>query len=225
MDKLDVSSNFVIEDYIAELERLREIASKDDNKKQYIEQIDTQIAQAKFEIKDRDEGFKSEALVFGRNAVAAATSILPRGLNVTDETWAKIAAIDSGDPIEEMRIIREQNRLASDNSNVALAGYLAGGAAQAITTGSVVGRGKTLLGTMGRQGALGAYEGGMSSYNLTDADLSSRNDVVNTVKAAVLGGAIGGGVGGLTMGKAVDWGTTPSGAPYVRQRMVQDCLG
>ena len=213
MDKLDVSSDFVIEDYIAELERLRDIASKDDNKKQYIEQIDTQIAQAKFEIKDRDEGFKSEALVFGRNAVAAATSILPRGLNVTDETWAKIAAIDSGDPIEEMRIIREQNRLASDNSNVALAGYLAGGAAQAITTGNVVGAGKTVLGTVARQGALGAYEGAMSSYNLTDADLSSRNDVVDTVKAAVLGGVIGGGVGGLTMKNAVDWGTTPSGAP------------
>ena len=211
-DLLDEDGNLKRDDALKELRRLRKIAVRK-GKKDYIELIDKQIAMQEFTIKDEADGLRPEIATWGRNVAKGATASLPFGLNVTDETFAKVRALGGGDPIEEMRVIREQARQAEDNGTAMLSGYLAGGLAQAAAAGNLVGVGKTIAGTMARQGALGAYEGAMSTYNLTQSDLSSKKDIVEIVNGALTGGVLGGGLGGLTMGKAVDWGTTPSGAP------------
>jgi hypothetical protein len=211
-DLLDEEGNLKRDDALKELRRLRKIAVRK-GKKDYIELIDKQIAMQEFTIKDEADGIRPEILTWGRNVAKGATASLPFGLNVTDETFAKVRALGGGDPIEEMRVIREQARQAEDNGTAMMGGYIVGGLAQAAAAGNLVGVGKTIAGTMARQGALGAYEGAMSTYNMSDSDLSSKKDVVEIVNGAITGGVLGGGVGGLTMGKSVDWGTTPSGAP------------
>ena len=211
-DLLDEDGNLKREETIKELRRLRKKAVYQ-GKKDYVKLIDKQIEMQEFTIKDEADGLSSEIATWGRNVAKGATSSLPFGLNITDETFAKVRALGGGDPIEEMRVVREQARLASDNGAEMMSGYLAGGLAQAAAAGNFVGVGKTLAGTAARQGALGAYEGAMSTYNMSDSDLSSNKDVVEVVNGALTGGVLGGGLGTLTMGKAVDWGTTPSGAP------------
>lgn len=211
-DLLDEDGNLKREETIKELRRLRKKAVYQ-GKKDYVELIDKQIEMQEFTIKDEADGLSSEIATWGRNVAKGATSSLPFGLNVTDETFAKVRALGGGDPIEEMRVIREQAKQSSDNGAAMMSGYLAGGLAQAAAAGNLVGVGKTLAGTAARQGALGAYEGAMSTYNMANSDLSSNKDVVEIVNGALTGGVLGGGLGTLTMGKAVDWGTTPSGAP------------
>ena len=210
-----------------ELEGYLEKAEYQGNKKD-VEGIRSDINEIDRQIKDIKAGGVSEAANFGRNAVNMATLGF-----VDDETFAKVSSIggifESYD--EAAARIQGQRELGKDNSFVNQAGSLLGAFSAAATNARLAGVGKTYLGTAARQGGVAIAE--TMPYSYRDIEASKKfaeekavidgswdtdlafADYVNSFNMLVLAGAVGGGLGALTMGKARDWGSTPSSKPFV----------
>ena len=174
-------------------------------------------------IADIEEGSRSETLSFGRDVVEGASLGI-----INDETWAGWgAALGLGKEEEILDDFISQRSMSKENGFVSQAGKLLGMGAGAIVNSTVAGRGATLMATAARQGSVAMIEALPYSYrNLESAKAHAQNqevfegiddlgwgDFFKETQHLVGIGAIGGGLGALTMGKAVDWGSTPSSKP------------
>lgn len=210
-----------------ELEGYLEKAEYQGNKKD-AEGIRFDIAEIDRQIKDLKEGAASEAANFGRDVVNMATLGF-----VDDETFAKVGSIGGifENYDEALARIQNERELSKDNSFINQAGSLLGAFSAAASNARLVGVGKTYLGTAGRQGAVAVAETMPFAYRdieaskkfaeekalidgSWDTDLAFA-DYVNSFNMLVTAGVVGGGLGALTMGKAKDWGSSPSSKPFV----------
>ena len=195
------------EEYIAELERLREIAVHK-GRKDAIAEIDFQLAEKKHQVKD-SESVYDETL----NATRAIAKFASLGIIDDDDIAGMAAQVNQSTIDYEKKRIQEQDYMTRDNTGVRGGASVVGALATGLNVSRLAGAGVTKLGTFARQGGAAAAEGVMSMHNMTDMDYTSKQDLVQVVNMAVLAGGIGGAAGALTMRNAVDWGSTPSGQP------------
>lgn len=216
------------------LERAKSAGNKSD-----IKTINVYISELERQIEDEEEGYSSEVANFTRNAVKGAMDISPVGIvgqalfgEFDDDSWAKISSVGGvfGSYDEAKAKIARQRELGKDNRYINAAGTLLGTLPQAALNATMVGRGATLMGTFARQGGLAMAETAPYAYRSLDASkkyAENQNliegfdtdmqfsDYLDEFAVLVGAGVIGGGLGAVTLGKAKDWGTTPSSKPFV----------
>ena len=204
-----------------------------------IKTINVYISELERQIKDEEEGYASELANFNRNAIKGVIDTAPVGIvgqalfgEVDDDSFAKLRSIGGVfENYDEAKArIAEQRELGKDNPYINTAGTLLGTLPMAAVNATMVGRGATLLGTFARQGALAMAETAPYAYRSLEASkkyAENQNliegfdtdmqftDYLDEFAILIGSGVIGGGLGAVTMGRAKDWGSTPSSKPFV----------
>lgn len=196
------------QEYLSKLKELREIAVYQ-GREDLVDSIDADIDRKLSVVADRESGVGAEV----ESAIRTMAKYASLGIIEDEDIAAFYAGGDESKYSEKLERIRKQD-LEAGNNNVSqgIAAFLGGGSA-AVSGSFLAGRGKTYLGTFLRQAGVEGTGAGVLSYNINDAKLENNAEIVDFINTVGSAAVIGGGLGAVTMGRAVEWGTTPSSRP------------